>query len=89
MTNTFDSAVDSGFEPVTLPSTGGWTVGRFGRPRKGGGATLELGDAIQRILRRHWGLIALAVIVGLAIPMVAHARDEKRYVATSRLVIDA
>jgi len=50
---------------------------------------LELGDAIQRILRRHWSLIALAVIVGLAIPVVAHARDEKRYVATSRLVIDA
>jgi uncharacterized protein involved in exopolysaccharide biosynthesis len=52
-------------------------------------ATLELGDALQRILRRHWSFIALAVIVGLAIPIVGHARDEKRYVATSRLVIDA
>ena len=50
---------------------------------------MELGDAIQRILRRHWTIVVLAVVVGLAIPAVAHAQDEKRYVATSRLVIDA
>ena len=51
--------------------------------------TLELGDAIQRILRRHWSIIVLAVAVGLLIPVVAHAQDETRYAATSRLVIDA
>jgi uncharacterized protein involved in exopolysaccharide biosynthesis len=50
---------------------------------------LELGDAIQRILRRHWNVIVLALVVGLAIPVVAHARDKKQYVATSRMVIDA
>jgi capsular polysaccharide biosynthesis protein len=50
---------------------------------------LELGDAIQRILRRHWRIIALAVVVGLAIPVVAHTQDGTRYTATSRLVIDA
>ena len=50
---------------------------------------MELGDAIQRILRRHWKVIVLALVVGLAIPAVAHAWDETQYIATSRLVIDA
>jgi len=40
-------------------------------------------------LRRHWKLIVLALVVGLAVPAVAHAWDETRYIATSRLVIDA
>ena len=64
-------------------------MGRFHGRGEAEEATLELGDAIQRILRRHWTFIVLALVVGLAIPVVAHARDAKRYVATSRLVIDA
>ena len=64
-------------------------MGRFHGRGKAEEATLELGDAIQRILRRHWTFIVLALVVGLAIPVVAHAQDSKRYVATSRLVIDA
>src|SRR5437870_5120797 len=69
--------------------TGGRNRGTFSRPRKGGREKLELGDAIQRILRRHWKVIVLALVVGLAIPAVAHAWDETQYIATSRLVIDA
>src|SRR5438128_12591150 len=69
--------------------TGGRNRGSFSRPRKGGREKVELGDAIQRILRRHWMVIVLALVVGLAIPAVAHDWDETQYIATSRLVIDA
>src|SRR6266550_3652263 len=89
MTNTFVSAVDARCRTDTLRCYRRREPWSSSRPRKGGRGKLELGDAIQRILRRHWNVIVLALVVGLAIPVVAHARDKKQYVATSRMVIDA
>lgn len=47
---------------------------------------MELKDAARRILRQHWLLIAVLVVVGM-VAAVLHAREPSTYSASTRLVL--
>ena len=50
---------------------------------------MDLNEAAQRILRRHWLLILLVTIIGVSVPAAMIRMQEDSYVATARIVIGA
>ena len=50
---------------------------------------MDLNEAVQRILRRHWFLIVLMTAIGVSIPAAMIRMEHASYVATARIVIGA
>lgn len=50
---------------------------------------MDLNEAAQRILRRHWALILLLTVVGLSVPVGLLRMQEPSFEATARIVIGA
>ncbi|SFL25618.1 hypothetical protein [Geodermatophilus ruber] len=50
---------------------------------------MDLNEAAQRILRRHWVLIVVMTVIGLSIPVALLRLQEDTYEATARIVIGA
>jgi capsular polysaccharide biosynthesis protein len=50
---------------------------------------VDLNEAAQRILRRHWVLIVLVTLIGVAVPAALIRAQEDSYLATARIVIGA
>jgi capsular polysaccharide biosynthesis protein len=50
---------------------------------------VDLNEAAQRILRRHWVLILLLTLIGVSIPIALIRMQEDSYVATARIMIGA
>jgi hypothetical protein len=50
---------------------------------------VDLNEAAQRILRRHWALILLLTVVGLSVPVGLLRMQEPSFEATARIVIGA
>src|ERR1700730_4896942 len=50
---------------------------------------MELTEAARRILRGHWLVIAVCIAGGLGVALALHREDTPKYVATTRLVLDA
>jgi capsular polysaccharide biosynthesis protein len=50
---------------------------------------MELTEAARRILLGHWLVIAVCIAGGLGVALALHREDTPKYVATTRLVLDA
>jgi len=50
---------------------------------------VDLNEAAQRILRRHWVLILLVTLIGVGVPAALIRAQENTYLATARIVIGA
>lgn len=48
---------------------------------------MDLNEAAQRIFKRHWLLIALLTVIGLAAPLLLAQRQGVDYTASARLII--
>lgn len=50
---------------------------------------MEINEALQRIIKHHWLLLAACLLLGLAVPAVLHVARADTYVGTSRLLLGA
>jgi capsular polysaccharide biosynthesis protein len=48
---------------------------------------MDLNQAARRILVRHWAVILLLVLVGIAVPLALHRMEEPSYQASARFTI--
>ena len=48
---------------------------------------MDLNEAVQRIFRRHWFLIALMTVIGVSVPLGLIRMEQDTYLATARIVI--
>jgi hypothetical protein len=50
---------------------------------------VDLNEAVQRILRRHWFLLVLMTAIGVSVPAALIRMEDPSYLATARIVIGA
>jgi capsular polysaccharide biosynthesis protein len=50
---------------------------------------VDLTEAVQRILRRHWFLLVLMTAIGVSVPAALIRMEDPSYLATARIVIGA
>ena len=50
---------------------------------------MDLNEAVQRILRRHWFLLVLMTAIGVSVPAALIRMEDPSYLATARIVIGA